>query len=213
MDFLSEINWGEQIVLLAVLFVSISFHEFSHGWAASQMGDDTAEREGRLTLNPLSHIDLYGTIILPIALLLFSGGNFVFGWAKPVPYNPYNLRDQRRDPALVALAGPASNIFIAVVAALVFRFLPDTTASLNEFLIIVFYLNFFLALFNLIPLPPLDGSKILAAILPEAGRRVFETLERIGPIFALLILFFILDIIAPFLNMLIEGAFRFLTGV
>ena len=79
MDFLSEINWGEQIVLLAVLFVSISFHEFSHGWAASQMGDDTAEREGRLTLNPLSHIDLYGTIILPIALLLFSGGNFVFG--------------------------------------------------------------------------------------------------------------------------------------
>lgn len=224
MDFLNtDFNILEAIIWLVVVFLSIAFHEYSHGWAANQLGDDTAEREGRLTLNPISHIDAVGSIILPLFLFLI-GSPFLFGWAKPVPYNPNNLNNRRWGPALVALAGPAANFLIALFAALIFRFIyrgsfggfasvADADVNVIQFFALLSIINISLAVFNLIPVPPLDGSKILSAVLPRLGREIFDFLERVGPIFIFIIFIFAFSAISPFLGKIIFGIFRFLTGV
>ena len=146
------------LFLYIVIIFSSIIHEYSHGWAALQLGDPTAKYEGRLTLNPLAHIDPFGTVLLPIFLLLTSG--IFIGYAKPVPFNPMNLRDPRRDAGLVGVAGPASNLVIVLILGLIVRFMGNLAfmALLSPFLKLIIMINIWLALFNLIPVPPLDGS-------------------------------------------------------
>ena len=167
-----------QLLFLVVLMLAIIVHEVAHGYVALLLGDPTAAQEGRLTLNPVPHIDFIGTIVLP-GILLLTGSGILFGWAKPVPYNPYNLKGKYGE-ALVAFAGPGVNIAIAVVFGLLFRFgndfFPEILGSggiLESLLLlcgVVVPVNLFLAFFNLIPIPPLDGSKIVLTLLPMSLR-------------------------------------------
>ncbi len=193
------------LLLLAALFLSIIIHEVSHGAAADALGDPTARHLGRLTLNPLAHIDPIGSILVPM-LTLFAGG-FVFGWAKPVPYNPLNLRNPKRDSVLVALAGPASNILIAIILALIVKFGIVTLApTAAVFLLSVIRLNLGLAIFNLMPIPPLDGSKLLLTFLPYEAQ-IF--LEQYGLIFVFIFLFTLshvaVSIVDALMGLLIGG--------
>jgi len=183
----------ETLFLIAILIISVIIHEVAHGVAANMLGDPTARMAGRLTLNPLPHIDPVGSILVPLVLSLLPGG-LIIGWAKPVPYNPYNLRAKRWGPALVAVAGPAVNILLAVLTAFALRSIPllgiTLTTATSSLLISIVFLNVILAFFNLIPIPPLDGSRILSALLPYRYRYIIDGLERYGLfliIFALLI--------------------------
>jgi Zn-dependent protease len=165
-------------VILALIF-SIVIHEVAHGFAADRLGDPTARLQGRLTLNPISHIDPLGSVIIP-GLLVLTNAGILFGWAKPVPYNPYNLKNQRWGEAMVAGAGPAVNIVIALVFGLLIRF--DVLAAFGgtemvSLAMYIVYINVLLALFNMIPIPPLDGSKILTAFLPYKGMMAMRRFE------------------------------------
>jgi Zn-dependent protease len=147
------------LAVVVAVGIGVIVHEVAHGWTADKLGDPTARLSGRLTLNPFAHFDLWGTFIFPIFLLVLSQGTFTFGWAKPVPVNPYNLRRGRRDMALVAIAGPLSNLLVATLAGLAYQVSPAGTRLPGLFGIIVLF-NLFLMMFNVLPLPPLDGSKI-----------------------------------------------------
>ncbi|MCD6181322.1 MAG: site-2 protease family protein [Candidatus Cloacimonetes bacterium] len=179
----------EYIIIIPLIFMSIIIHEVSHGYVAYLLGDDTAKRRGRLSLNPLKHIDKFGTIILPVLLLLLSGGTFAFGYAKPVPLNPYNFKDFKRGTAYSAAAGPLANFIIAALLALLFRlFFHGLDASsvsaaqliLFKSLYIGIFFNLFLGLFNLIPIPPLDGSKVLGAFLSDEAYFRYTAQEQKG---------------------------------
>jgi Zn-dependent protease len=179
------------IIGLAILLFSVVFHEVAHGLVAEKLGDSTARYAGRLTLNPIPHIDLYGSIILPAFLLFVTQGQFVLGSAKPVPVNFYNLRNYRRDMALVSLAGPATNLLLAFVAGGVAMFLPGISSGAENLLLRTVWLNLILMVFNLIPIPPLDGSKVLASILGYINPNLmhnFVALERYGLVFIILFL-------------------------
>lgn len=157
----------QQLVMIAVLILSVVLHEIAHGYAAYKLGDPTAKLQGRLSMNPLVHIDPLMSVIVP-GMLLLSGAPFLFGAAKPVPYNPYNLTDQKWGEAKVAAAGPAVNLLIAVVFGALIRFheVLNLSSAFIELSFSIIILNIFLAFFNLLPIPPLDGSKILPAFLP-----------------------------------------------
>lgn len=183
-----------------IVIPSAIVHEYAHGWAADRLGDKTARYAGRLTLNPKAHIDWWGTILMPFLLLLVSGGRFVFGYAKPVPYNPYNLRNQKWGPALIALSGPLANFMLAVgFSALVYAF-PLWSAS--ELFQMIVYVNLLLMVFNLVPIPPLDGSKILFAVLPDSWNNVRIFLEKNSFFILLIFIFFLFDAIVPIVNTL-----------
>lgn len=155
---------------IAALVMSVVLHEVAHGWMANYLGDPTARYAGRLTLNPISHIDPFGSVILP-AILVLSSSPFLIGWAKPVPYNPHNLRRGGRwGEALVAGAGPATNFAIALFCALLIRL----SFPGSELLLQIVLMNIMLAIFNLIPIPPLDGSKILSDILPRPLQQSYD---------------------------------------
>jgi Zn-dependent protease len=187
--------------------MSVVVHEVSHGYAALFLGDKTAEYEGRLTLNPIKHIDLWGSIIFP-AISFFLGG-FLFGWAKPVPFNPDNLRNKKWGEAIVAGAGPLSNILIALVFGLAIRFfVPIGSGALSDILVVVVITNLTLAFFNLMPIPPLDGSKILWSILPQKFIAVRQMIEQFGFIAVLVFALILWQFITP----LIMGAFVFIVG-
>ncbi|MDP3784865.1 MAG: site-2 protease family protein [bacterium] len=176
------------IFSIAILIMSIVIHEVSHGVTANLLGDPTAKYEGRLTLNPLKHLDPFGSVLLPVVTYMIGG--FIFGWAKPVPYNPYNLKNQRWGPALVGGAGPASNILVALVFALVLRAVSvSAPASLVAILTTIVFINILLAVFNLVPIPPLDGSKVLFALLPERFSNFQFFLEQYGFMILLLFIF------------------------
>jgi Zn-dependent protease len=192
---------------IIVLVFSAIIHEYMHGFAAERGGDSTAKDLGRLTLNPIPHIDLFGSILLPL-LMVISGTGIVFGWAKPVPFNPYNLRDQKYGPAKVALAGPLGNLILAVMFALLLRLFPNMSSVLASFLGMIVYINLMLMVFNLLPIPPLDGSKVMAAFLPPQAQLKFFALERYGLILVLFFVLFASNWISPVLAWL----FRFLTG-
>lgn len=191
------------IILIVILVFSAIIHEYMHGWMADFMGDSTAKDAGRLTLNPIPHIDPVMTIFVPILFLIGSNFQFVFGGAKPVPINLYNLRDQKYGPAWVALAGPLGNFIIAVIFSLIIRF---SVGFMSVEALTIMYqiirINLLLMIFNLIPIPPLDGSKILATFLPTEARLKFYELERYGMIFVMMFLFVGFDIVIFLINML-----------
>lgn len=173
------------LVVLTILVFSAILHEVAHGYVADKLGDPTARLLGRLTLDPRPHIDPMMSIALP-ALLILSGSPVIFGAAKPVPVDPFNLKDGRKDIAIVSLAGPLTNFCLAILAAILLRFI--ATAELSEFLLMVVRLNLLLGIFNLLPIPPLDGSKVFAMILPEKEANTYLSIGTFG----IFILFFLL---------------------
>jgi len=187
---------------LLIIVPSAIIHEYMHGWVADRLGDPTARYAGRLTLNPKSHIDLVGTIILPILLYVMTGGQIFFAYAKPVPYNPYNLKNQRTGPMWVALAGPLSNLFLAFVFSLLLHIVPF--GNITAFLLIIVYANVGLAIFNLLPIPPLDGSKVLYALLPDSSWRLRATLDRYGFLVLLAFMIFFPGIISPIVDWIVH---------
>lgn len=197
----------EALFIILILILSVVIHEVSHGYMAEHLGDPTARLAGRLTLNPLKHLDPVGSVLVPLVMWLLPG-NFIFGWARPVPYNPYNLSDQRWGELKVALVGPLSNIGLAVIFGLIIRFLPLTGEIFNILAFIV-WINILLAIFNLIPVPPLDGSKILFSLLPYEYNNVRATLERYGFLIVLFVIFFLWQLILP----IITFFFTLITGV
>ncbi|RJP44582.1 site-2 protease family protein [Candidatus Parcubacteria bacterium] len=200
------------IFQLVVLIFSVMIHEISHGYVAERLGDPTARLAGRLTLNPLKHLDPFGSVLLPVMLYFLTGGGFVFGWAKPVPYNPFNLKNPEVGGGKIAAAGPISNLLIAVVFGVLLRVVEGLGAAtpLTVLFGVVVYLNILLAVFNLVPLPPLDGSKVLFALLPDTpGARTLRFfLEQYGMFLLLLFIFFGFHLIVPvirYLFLLIAG--------
>ena len=182
---------GATVWILPVI-LAITLHEAAHGWAASKLGDPTARLMGRVTLNPLPHIDVFGTLILP-AMLLVMKAPFLFGYAKPVPVNFSRLNNPRRDMALVALAGPASNLLLATLAALLFHVVELAPSAAEDWLVEnlrnLFLLNLVLAVFNMLPIPPLDGGRVLVSLLPDALAWRVAKLERAGLLLVILLLF------------------------
>jgi len=189
-----------------VLIFSIIIHEVSHGAMAKELGDDTAEKMGRLTLNPLAHLDFFGSVFLPLFLFISTSGQFVFGWAKPVPYNPFKLKNPRRDSALLAFSGPLANLGLALIFGILIRLKIFPLAVLPYFLTIV-STNLVLAIFNLTPIPPLDGSKILFYLFPSPKLEIF--MLQYGFFLLIFFLFFGWGLIAPLINFL----FHLMTGV
>lgn len=197
------------IFSIIILIFSVVIHEVSHGYAALFEGDRTAEMQGRLTLNPLKHIDPVGSIIVPALCLLLGG--FMFGWAKPVPINPYNFRNQKWGEAIVALAGPLSNLVLALVFGIVLRFSSNAfvNSPTGDILSIIVLINLTLAIFNLIPIPPLDGSRLFFSLLPARFNKMRAMLDRYGLILVLLLIFFL----APIAYTIVQFLFTSLTGI
>ncbi len=195
------------IFQFVVFIFSVMVHEVAHGITAYKLGDDTAEKEGRLNLNPVNHIDPFGSIFLPLMLFL-TGSPILFGWAKPVPFNPYNLKNPEKDSALISLAGPLSNFSIAVIFGIFLRIinlLPlagDFLIPLETFLNAIIFINLLLAVFNLVPIPPLDGSKLLFAILPHRFHKFRQFMEENGMWILIAFLLFGIPMIQPIIAVL-----------
>lgn len=198
----------QPLIVISVVIFSIVLHEVAHGYAAHALGDPTARLQGRLTLNPISHLDFFGSVLVP-AITWFSGG-FIFGWAKPVPYNPYNLKAGKYGEALVAVAGPATNILLALIFGLTLRFFGGVLPEGFVFVVLIITIaNIALAVFNLIPVPPLDGSKILASVLPFSQAQLYLSFERYG-----FVLVFLLILVAwRFISPVIQFLFTLITGM
>jgi len=208
----------EQIVIIIALIISIIIHEMAHGYAANALGDPTARLQGRLSANPLVHIDPLGSVIIP-ALLFFGNAGILFGWAKPVPYNPYNLTNKKWGEALVAVAGPAVNVLLAFIFAMIIRLagplqLSDAFVGLASYIV---YINLLLACFNMLPLPPLDGSKILMAVLPfpaqQKYQRLLSSIERYGFIVTFLFIFVFINVFWTPFSKVIGMLFSMFTGL
>lgn len=185
-----------------VVIPSAIIHEYAHGWMAYQLGDPTAKYAGRLTVDPRAHVDMWGTILMPLGLFLLTGGRFLFAYAKPVPYNPYNLRNQKWGPALVGIAGPMANFLLALCFAILTRLFSTTVFA--EFFSIIVMANVVLMVFNLLPIPPLDGSKILYALLPHSAYRVSAFLDRYGFVILLFFIFFLFDLLSPIIDFIVR---------
>lgn len=196
------------IFQILILIMSVVIHELSHGYAADMLGDPTPRIQGRLTLNPFKHLDLVGSFIVPLATYLIGG--FTFGWAKPVQWNPYNVKDKRTGELLISLAGPASNVLIAIVFGMIIRFSADTLSiSFLQISAYIVVINLVLAIFNMVPVPPLDGSKVLFSIIPQKYIGIRETMERYSVILFFFLIFFLWGFVEP----LVPIVFRLITGL
>jgi len=188
-----------------LLMVAVSFHEFAHGWTANKLGDQTAKYSGRLTLNPLAHIDPFWTLLLPLMLFITTGGQFVFGSAKPVPINYWALKNPRRDISLVGASGPLANFILAIILSLLLK-ISGLPGYLSLILIRLVVINLVLGVFNLIPIPPLDGSRIVMGILPPDMASKYTRIEPYG--FLILIVLMGLGllnfIIWPFIELMLK---------
>lgn len=209
-----DASFALSIFTILALILSIIVHEVAHGWAANALGDPTAKLAGRLTLNPLPHIDPIGSVLIPGVLVLTNAG-LLFGWAKPVPYNPYNLKNQRWGEAIVGVAGIAVNFFLAIVFAFIARY--TFSMGLTEFAslaVIVSWVNLFLGLFNLIPFPPLDGFTVLRGLLPlRYSMQLRSVEERLGGFTALIVFLIVFSYVfaEPFFGFA-QWIFGFLIG-
>lgn len=219
MDFTDIIR---QVAISALpVLIAITFHELSHGYVAYRLGDATAKMMGRLTINPLAHIDLFGTIIMPVLLLVFTNGQFVFGYAKPVPINPMNFKNPRKGMALSAAAGPITNILLAIASLLILKFavspllgiMPEGVAvkilgPIAMMLRASIIMNAVLAAFNLIPIPPLDGGRVVAGLLPYKHAISFDKIEPFGMIIVIVLIatglakYFVIPLVNLFLMFL-----------
>jgi Zn-dependent protease len=208
----------DAIFYVVILIMSVVIHEVAHGYTAYLCGDNTAYAQGRLTLNPLKHLDPFGSVILPLLLVILNAG-FVVGWARPVPYNPDNLRNRRTGTMLVAAAGIVANLVLAVFFGILIRYEfvfgiaplglnPSVIPPFYKIAAIIVMVNLVLALFNLVPIPPLDGSKILFELLPVQWRPVLNFLERWGMLILLFFIIFLWTMVFP----VIADMFFFLTG-
>lgn len=205
---MQEIDIIQMFFSVAVLVFSVVAHEVSHGYMAQYLGDPTARLAGRLTLNPVKHIDPLGSIFVPIITALLSPG-FVFGWAKPVPYNPYNLKDQKWGDAKVAIVGPLTNIVLAFTFAMFIRLGSGMlTADMLILMHMIVYINITLGVFNMVPIPPLDGSKVLMSVLPYRYRYIGDYLERYALVLILILVFFLWRFVLPLVN----GLFNLFVG-
>jgi len=198
-----------------VLVFSAVIHEVSHGFMAEKLGDPTARLAGRLTLNPLKHLDPFGSVILPLMLSLVPGG-VVFGWAKPVPYNPYNLKNPEKGAAMIAAAGPLSNFGIAIGLSIVYHLLGlstiDSLLLVKGLVGVIVWINVILAVFNLIPIPPLDGAKVMTALLPDSAggfKYFFRENNPYGWVLLLALIFIGMPLIIP----VISAITGFLLGI
>lgn len=194
------------ILGIIYLILAIAIHEFAHAFVADRLGDPTARAAGRLTLNPIAHIDPIGTVALPLVMILLSGGTFAYGWGKPTPFDPYNLKNPRRDTGLISIAGPLSNLLLAAIVSLAIHFLPY---SIGIFLYSFVITNLSLAIFNLIPVGPLDGQKIVVGLLPRDLAYEYQVImNRYGTLILILLVFPIfgeapiMSLMAPALNFL-----------
>lgn len=201
-------NAIDAIFFIGILIMSIVIHEVSHGFMARRFGDKTAQYAGRLTLNPIKHLDLFGSIILPAALYFSTG--FVFGWAKPVPYNPDNLHNKKWGTFFVSAAGVLANFTIAIIFGLILRFAPNFPVGESFYFIVstIVLVNLALGVFNLVPIPPLDGSKILFSLLTASAWHILAQMERYSLVLLFVFVLFFIDILYPILS----GAFKLITG-
>ncbi len=215
-------NIARHIIISAFpILIAITFHELSHGFVANRLGDPTARMMGRLTLNPIAHIDPIGTILMPIMLIIFTNGQFVFGYAKPVPINPMNFKNPKRDMAISAAAGPIMNILLSIGSMIVLRFIivplsvvsPESISStILTPLLMIFrssvVVNVVLAVFNMIPIPPLDGGRVLTGFLPYKQAVSFSKIEPYGFIIVIFLIatgianYFVLPLVNMFLRIL-----------
>ncbi len=198
------------IAYIATLVVAITVHEFCHAWAGHRLGDVTAQREGRLTLNPLKHIDPFFTLLLPL-MLIFLGSPVVFGAAKPVPFNPYAVRYGKWGAALVAIAGPMSNLAMAAFVATYMR-LFALPAAAGGVLVSFVMINLGFFVFNMLPVPPLDGSRVLYAAAPPALADLLDRIERFGLAGVMLFLFVFYQFLSPYIVLVITSLGRALLG-
>lgn len=195
----------EFVFQIAILIMSVVIHELAHGLAARHYGDRTAEYEGRLTLNPLKHLDPIGSVLVPL-LLFFTQTGIVFGWAKPVPYNPYNLKPGRWPEAAVAAAGPFSNLIISLLFSVAFRvgFASGLSPAFLYITGLIVSINVLLMVFNLMPIPPLDGSKLLFALFPDKVYRLRNFFERYGFVLVIVFILFIWQFVEPLVSVLLR---------
>lgn len=200
----------EILFSVIILIFSIVIHEIAHGSVANYLGDPTAKYAGRLSLNPIKHLDPIGSVFLPFLLIILRSP-FLIGWAKPVPINPYNFRDQKYGPAKSALAGPAANLSIALVFGLALRFFPAVAEvkGFSEMFYYIIFINILLAIFNLLPIPPLDGSHILFTFLPSSMQKFRILLDQFGIFILLFFLYFLFN----FLIIIVRWIFALITGI
>ena len=212
---MGNLDLTTKILAFVFIFMSIVIHEISHGYAAYLLGDDTAKRMGRLSLNPLNHIDIFGTIILPIILMMTAG--FAFGYAKPVPINPHNFKDYKKGMGITGAAGPIANFIIAFLLTIVFVILVKSGVSANarvfDVITLTIQVNVFLALFNLIPVPPLDGSRIVGAFLSDDAYLKYSKFERYGMYIILGALVFGRIMNIHIISLLVSGPASFVLGM
>lgn len=213
-----------QIAVVAIpILLAVMLHEIAHGYIANRLGDPTAKMLGRLTLNPIAHIDLFGTIIMPIMLYIFTNGQFIFGYAKPVPINPANFRNPKRDMAISAAGGPITNILIAFISAALLKYIiipfsdilpldisKKILTPIGMMLESSVFINVILASFNLLPVPPLDGGRVLSGLLPQ---RYSDTLSKIEPYGMIIIILLVISGIARYLIMPLKALFISLIGL